>query len=300
MARNARNENDSMQVLRSALPANGNVLPKLRSQKNRITEDKNSLKSNKLRNEGENLKMPNFKIFVAVIFTTFLLAALFAPVFAVTYNLGVTTGQYVKYGNFVGTGPGFEAFGDYGSLTLQITNVAGNHVTLLSTGEFQNGTAIPGNGTASIWDIAAGTEDGAPNTQGPIIAANLNAGDPIPPPDTYTVNSTESRQYIGVTRSVNILSITISTPDYNSSLSYVYDKASGMLLESSSVTTAQGQSGPVTSEYSYSITQTNIFSPTSNTPIPTSQSVPLTYITAAIIVIVIASAIVLLLLRKRV
>ncbi len=236
--------------------------------------------------------MPNFNHFFVLIFTVFLFATLTTPVLAVTYIPGVTTGQYVKYGNFVGTGPGFEGLGDQDSLTLQVTNVVDSQVTLLSTGQFKNGTVTPGNGTVTVWDVAAGTENGEPNTQGPIIAANLNEGNSIPPPDTYTVNSTESRQYLGITRRVNLLSVTISTPDYNSSLTYVYDKVSGMLLESSSQTAVQGESGPVTSEYSYSITQTNIF-----TPLP---SVPETsFIVVAITAIVVALSVVLLFLKKR-
>ncbi len=246
--------------------------------------------------------MPNSKQFFIFLVTVFLVATLVVPVLAATYVPGVTTGDYVKYGNFVGTGPGFEAFGDYDALTLQVTNVAGSQVTLLSTGQFKNSTAIPGNDTVSVWDVSAGTENGAPNTQGPIIAANLNVGEPIPPPGTYAVNNTENRQYIGVTRSVNILSTTISTPDYNSSLTYIYDKASGMLLESSSITTVQGETGPVTSEYAYSITQTNIFSTTSTNPTPANptQNSLTIYIIAIIILIVIILAATLVLLRKRI
>ena len=240
--------------------------------------------------------MSNFKILTALIFAALLLTALAVPVFAVTYNPGVTTGQYVKYGNFVGSGPGFEDFNNYDFLKLEITNVAGNEVTLLSTGQYKNGTAILGNGTTSVWNIEAGTEDGVPNTQGPIIAANLNAGDPIPPPDTYTVNSTENRQYLGVSRSVNILNVMISTPDYNSTLTYVYDKVSGMLLESASQTTTQADPEPVTSQYSYSITETNIFTSTPTGPI----NVPIEYIVIlAIVVIIIVVVAVALLLRKR-
>ncbi|MCL4430619.1 MAG: hypothetical protein M1167_07685 [Chloroflexi bacterium] len=239
--------------------------------------------------------MPNLKTLTALIFATFLLAAFALPVFAVTYNPGVTTGQYVKYGNFVGTGPGFESFRDYDFLTLTITNVAGKEVTLFSTGQFKNGTAFPG--TTSIWNVETGTENGVPSTLGTIVATNLNVGDPIPPLETYTVNSTENRQYLGVTRSVNILSVIISTPDYNSSLTYVYDKASGMLLESTSQTTVQAQPEPVTSEYSYSITGTNTFSSTPTNP---AQNPPTIYILAAIITIIIVLAVVLLLLRKRI
>ena len=48
-------------------------------------------------------------------------------------------------------------------------------------------------------------EDGVPSTQGPIIAANLNQGDAIPPPNTYSVNKTETRIFLGFSRTVNIL-----------------------------------------------------------------------------------------------
>jgi hypothetical protein len=235
--------------------------------------------------------MPNLSTFLTLILSVFFLAFLVFPVFAVTYSAGVMSGQYVKYGNFVEIGPGFEGLGDQDSLTLQVTNVAGSQVTLLSTGQFKNGTDVPGNGTVTVWDVAAGTENGVPSTQGPIIAANLNADNPIPPPDTYTVNSTESRQYLGVTRNVNTLIITISTPDYNSSLTYIYDRTSGMLLESSSQTTAQGESGPVKSEYSYRITQTNIFAPAPSIP-------EATFTVAAITAVIVMLAVVLL--RKRI
>ena len=233
------------------------------------------------------------KLLTNVIFATLLLGLIAVPVLAVTYNPGVTTGQYIKYGNFVGTGPGLEDFSNYDSQTLQVTKVTGTQVTFLTTGQYKNGTATPGNGTVTVWDIAAGTEDGAEKTQGPIIAANLNAGDPIPPQNTYTINSTENRHYLGVARSVNVLSITISTPDYNSSLTYIYDKASGMLLESSSLTTVQGESGPVVSEYSYSTIETNIF-----TSAPSVPEIPVIY--AAIIAIVVALVLVLIMLRKRI
>ena len=237
--------------------------------------------------------MPNYKVLFAICFIVLLLAALAVPVFALTYRPGVTTGQYVKYGNFVGTGPGLEDFGNYDSQTLQVTNVAGTQVTILTTAQYKNGTATPGNGTVTVWDTAAGTEDGAEKTQGPIIAANLNAGDPIPPPNTYTVNSTENRQYLGVTRSINTLSTTISTPDYNSSLTYIYDKASGMLLEASSQITVQGETGPITSEFSYSITVTNIFTPAATVP-------ETTFLFAGAIAIVVALVAVLVLRRKRI
>ncbi len=241
--------------------------------------------------------MSNFKFLSSLVVALVILVALALPVFAIQYNPGVTEGQYVKYGNFVGSGPGYESFIDYGFLNLQVVSVSGNTVTLLSTGQFKNGTALPGNNTTDIWNLETGTDNGTPSTQGPIIAANLNQGDGIPPPNTYSVNQTVSRTYLGVERSVNILNVAVSTPDYNSTLTYVYDKLSGMLLDATSTTTTQAQPSPVTSTYSYSIIETNIFSSTGPSPtVPEFSSNILAF--ALVIVLVFASGTIVLL-RKR-
>ncbi len=208
------------------------------------------------------------KIIIILFSMLIVLTVMALPVFALDYNPGVSTGQYVEYGNFVGEGPGFESFNDYDWQKIQIISVTGKDVTLLFTGQFKDGTPTPGNGSTTVWNIEAGTENGNPSIQGPIIAANLNQGDAIPPPNTYTVNNTETRTYLGVSRSVNILNIMLSTPDYNTTLTFIYDKISGMLLEAASETT-QGQLQPTTSKYAYSITETNIFDSTSPTPTPT-------------------------------
>ncbi len=210
--------------------------------------------------------MSSLRHVTSFIILVVILVALVLPVLAIQYNVGVTSGQYVKYGNFVGSGPGYEAFNDYGFLNLQVISVSGNAVTLLSTGQFKNETALPGNGTTDVWNIETGTDNGTPSTQGPIIAANLNQGDAIPPSNTYSVNQTTDQTYLGITRSVDILNVTVSTPDYNSTLNYVYDKLSGMLLESTSTTTTQAQPLPITSTYSYSVVETNIFGSTSPSP----------------------------------
>jgi len=234
--------------------------------------------------------MTNFKVAIALLSAILILKAFTLPVFAIEYNSGVVKGQYVKYGNFVGTGPGVESFNDYDWLKLEVTSVSGKEITLLSTGQFKNGVAIPGNGTTEVWNVETGTDNGVPSTQGPIIAANLTEGDPIPPPNTYMVNKTENRIYLGASRSVNVLAVTISTQDYDTSLTYVYDRFSGILLESS-VETTQTQTA-TSSAYSYSITETNIFG---STPILTIATIIATI--AVIVIIAVAASLVL---RKRV
>ena len=152
-------------------------------------------------------------------------------------------------------------------------------------------------GTTDVWNVETGTDNGTPSTQGPIIATNLNQGDAIPPPNTYSVNQTADRTYLSTTRSVNILNVTVSTPDYNSTLNYVYDKISGMLLESTSTTTTQAQPQPITSTYSYSIIETNVFGSTS--PSPTVPEFSTTILALAILVITILTVASIFILKKN-
>jgi hypothetical protein len=229
----------------------------------------------------------NLKILTVFLSAFLLLEVFIVPVFAIDYNAGVAKGLYVTYGNFIGDGPGVETFNDYNWSKLEVIDVSGNEITLLSTGQFKNGAAIPGNGTVEVWNVEAGTESGVPSTQGPIIAANLTEGDLIPPPNTYMVNKTENRVYLGASRSVNILAVTVSTPDYSTSLTYVYDRSSGMLLEST-VETTQTQPETVTSTYSYSIIETNLFE--SAPPISISNILIIFVIAAITIIIVLAVA----------
>ena len=242
--------------------------------------------------------MSNLKLLTSLLLGVVLLAAFALPVFAVEYNPGTTAGQYVKYGNFLGTGPHTEAFNDYNWLQLQVTTVSGKSVTLLSTSQYKNGTAVPGNGSINVWNVEAGTEDGLPSTQGPIIAANLNQGDAIPPPNTYSVNRTENRIYLGISRTVNILDVALSTPDYNSTLTYVYDRASGMLLESTTQTATEAQPQPETTTISYSIIETNIFSSTP-TPSRTVPEFPIQIILVTLLIVLVIGASALILLKKR-
>jgi len=235
-----------------------------------------------------------FKFLTVIILAFALLALLVLPVLAVEYNPGVTVGQYIKYGNFVGTGPGVEAINDIGWQKLQITDISGKAITLLFTSHYKNGTATPGNGTVEVWNIETGTENGVPNTQGPIVAANLNQGDAIPPLNTYAVNGTETRTYLGVSRNVDILDVTIPTSSYNTSLSYAYDRASGLLLESTTQTTTQPDPQPITTSISYSIIETNIFgsTPTASPSVPEFPLAILGVIIMAVLIIVATSLII--------
>ena len=72
-----------------------------------------------------------------------LLVTFVAPVLAVEYNPGVSVGQYVKYGNFYVVNLGAVL---YDWEKVEVIAVSGKEVTLLMTGQFKNGTALPHNG----------------------------------------------------------------------------------------------------------------------------------------------------------
>jgi hypothetical protein len=235
--------------------------------------------------------MLSAKLSIAVSLAIVLLATFSAPIFAVQYNPGVSVGQYVKYGVTETS----ETENTLAWYEKEVTAVSGTEVTIHHTGQFKNGTASPERN--SILDVAAGTLNGTPTTLLPVQAANLNEGDAIPPPNTYRINKTETRTYLGVGRSVNIVNTTSSTADYNMSLLVVLDKASGFMLEME-IETTQNKPAPTTSKTSNIVVETNIFA--SPSPEATIIGLPADYFYAiAAIVIIAIIAAVAIMLRKR-
>lgn len=227
----------------------------------------------------------------------FLLTVSVYPVFAVEYNPGVSVGQYVKYGNIVGTQNG-ENINEIDWLLIEVIAVSGKEVTLRTSGQFNNGTAIPTSGRTIVYNIENGTMTSDNMTSsyafGPIIAANLNEGDLIPPTSySYIVNETETRMYLNVSRSVNILNMTYSDANFTNKWSMVFDKASGMMLEFLLEFT-QTADPATTTNSSYSVVETNIFTTSAELPFYLQQ-----WFLIAIIVIVVAVIVVVAFLMRR-
>ena len=196
--------------------------------------------------------MSNSRLRITITLVSVLLVALATPAMALEYNPGVSVGQYVKYE--VTENP--ETENTVAWFRWAVTAVSGTEVTLQRTGQFKNDTAFPEH--SAIIDIAAGTANGTAHTLLPIQAANLNEGDAIPPPNTYKINKTETRTYLSIGRSVNIINTTSSTADYNMSLLVVFDRASGFMLEME-IETTQNEPVPTTSKVSDIVAETNIF-----------------------------------------
>ena len=180
------------------------------------------------------------------------MAAFVAPVCATDYNLGVSVGSWVKYGNYVVTTPAETIISPDWSM-IEVTGVSGKEVTLRITGAYMNGTAIPA--STVVCNIESGMSSGF---QRYIIAANLNTGDKtLNLAVSDIINTTETRTVLGTSRSVNILNFTASYPSQNIKIAYIYDQASGMQIGMEMETTLIAQA--VTYTNSYRIIDTNIF-----------------------------------------
>ena len=240
------------------------------------------------------------------------------PVFAVVYsqssvayNPGVSVGQYVKYGNFVALPTPPVGFG---WMKIEVTAVYGKQITLLATGELENGTAIPTSGTSATYNVESGKMNETTDyTYGVIIAGNLNEGDLVPPLGAgFKVNKTETRTYNGVSRAVNIIETTYSDANYENHWTIVYDKIAGISLEFGFEVSQK--SSATTTKTTYSVTETNLFSssePTASpagtnapeSPEPTTFNLlpiePLTAIIIVVVIVLVITAATLLLKKRR-
>ncbi len=243
--------------------------------------------------------MHTSKVTIAAITAILMLVISLAnPVLAATYLPGVTKGQYVKYGNFIGSGPDMDVYSSNDWMKYEVADINMSVVTLLLTGQFKNGTAILGNGDYWVYDVTfIYSVNTTASTYSPIIASNLTRGDLV---GTYVlsprdvINDTQTRTYLGVSRTVNILEYTNTSANSNR-LTCIYDQQSGILLEIDGESTeTQSQ---VTRHFSYSVTDTNIFG--SNAPILGLPPIILYTIVVGAVAAIIASVIVVFKLRSR-
>jgi hypothetical protein len=253
--------------------------------------------------------MGNLRCKIVLILGFVLVMVLAFPVLAVDYSPGVSTGQYVKYGNFVM----IPAPDNPISWTRSdVTQVSGAEVSLRNSGQLEDGEVIPGSGSVTTFNVATGKVNGTLEytddyMYGGVFAANLNEGEVMPPPDSgWVVNKTETRTYLGVSRSVNIIektgsrSVDIeelgSVANYSYHGTLVFDKISGIVLEFGIVLT---QEDPAKIESaSYSITETNIFGGSTPTP-PSNAALPIEYLYAAAAVAIVVIVGLLIYSKKR-
>ena len=240
--------------------------------------------------------MSNVKLRIAIALALLVFATSFASIRATDYNPGVSSGQYAKYGNFYGTGSS-STFNDADWMRIDVVDVSEKNVTLHMSGMYKNGTNADESG--SIVNVETGAVNGSSGGYFIVIAANLKEGDVIPgavgPTGPLTINTTDTRSYLGASRAINILNLTTSTGGYmDYSYIEIYDQVSGILLElnMSATSTLYPASNM---QMSFSITETNIFSAS---PIDVVAN-NLIYIVIAVVLIIIVVAAVVLMRRKK-
>lgn len=136
-------------------------------------------------------------------------------------------------------------------LKLTVAGISGTNVTCQIWGQFANGTQETGTGSVDV-------ETGSGNLTTYIVAANLNASDPIYTGSwNYTgaiVNETLTRNYLGSDVEVNHMNLTQSIGylglSLNMSVNMLWFRDSGVLAETVlNITTVQ--SGVETWEYEH-------------------------------------------------
>lgn len=149
------------------------------------------------------------------------------PAIAVEYEPGLSVGQWARYGEIINT---IVDPVNISAWMVEVTAVSGKTVTLHTVGELKSGTTVEE--SIDVCDVEAGKINGTKAHWMPVIAADLKEGDALPPFElSMKINKTETRTYIGVSRTVNIYNAAVGSPESRSSTSLVYDKASGILLE---------------------------------------------------------------------
>lgn len=175
---------------------------------------------------------------------------------AATYAFGVKVGDFVKYApsaafsSNVSSTPKPEFIMDFQagrSLRLDVQSISGNNATEKLTESFNNGT-VSDRVQFVNWDIQT-LQGNASGSQGPtlgsipfLISGGLTAGDKLCPGtnsmcaltinQTQTVMSTPMTMpvYAGVSRDINLISMAMKSPQFNSTIAEYWDKPTGALV----------------------------------------------------------------------
>jgi hypothetical protein len=223
---------------------------------------------------------------IGAILAFVLLVTFVTPVLAVEYNPGVRAGDYVKYGNYEGVNAG-----NFSWEKKEVVAVSGKTVTLLTTGQYKNGTNIPSVGVTFV-NLETGETNETHSDLKSVIAAELQQGDLVPP-GKLAVNRTEIRTYVGgVSRTVNVLVEEFSLGDLNVRATAVYDKVSGMALEWENWAT---RPPGIPFSIQYNVVETNLWEVSSPPP----QLETLYFVLAAAVIAIAIAITVVVVIRKR-
>lgn len=186
----------------------------------------------------------NKKIILLTLVSVFLLSATIVTSSAQTRIVGVSEGNWFKYGeitvnwssndpNATFPPPGYEGWEELNEtewMLMTVADVYGTNITIQTVQRFKNGTEktesgdidITGDGNMTIW----------------AISANLDAGDTVYASEAYSewrINETIVRTYPDSVRDTNHLNMTVEQSEtdyyYYNSMSFYWDKPTGIIVE---------------------------------------------------------------------
>jgi hypothetical protein len=239
---------------------------------------------------------PKVKVVIELFLVILAVFVFVVPVLAVDYSPGVSAGKYVKFSIYALNIP------QQYVMTwekIEVVRVIGEEVDWQITGEMANGSAAAYSGETFFTNVQTGTTNYTHSSLAPLIAGDLNTGDKISMGSSSVVNTTETMTYLGVSRSVNVLTVISSRVTANglrdnTNTTYVYDKASGMLLENELKSYHVDRS--LSNTYvDLTVSETNLFS------IQKSQDVPLWILIPAVVIAILVpvSATVIVVSRRK-
>jgi len=185
------------------------------------------------------------------------LLVLVVPTCLGAYSVGVRAGDWVKYrGTASGLGSGeFLGLSGMDWMKGEVLSVSGTTVTVQMTAHYKN---VSEQVQRLVGDMASSSG----NLTFMIMLAGLEKGDAFPlamfgsGEVGLVINDTVSRTYLGASRGVNVLSISVSE-DYASVEAHAYwDQVTGVLMELSMQVSAMGQ----TMQMSIEAIETNMWS----------------------------------------
>ncbi len=156
------------------------------------------------------------------------------PCFAAA-SVGVKPGDWVKYQGSISGLPAGESYGldyidDIEWMKAEVHSVSGNTVTLTMTMHSKNGSE-------SVQTISGDVLSGSGDLTFLIMPAGLEKGDVLPSSmfdlgqAGMTVNAVESRSYLGASRSVSAVTMSVSESYADVDFHAYWDKATGFLME---------------------------------------------------------------------
>jgi hypothetical protein len=227
-------------------------------------------------------RKPAFVLLLVHLTIVGLLVSSVYPAVATTYSPGVKAGDFVKYGtvsasfssNVSGT-PTPQSIKDLqatSSVRLDVQSVSGNNVTEKVTESFSNGTADKTQffvWTVQTFQANASSSNFFSVSSLPLAAGGLTTNDKICTGTNSqcngSFNQTVSRTYAGAARSVNALTITMSSGGNSISISGYWDQSTGVLDELSasfSFTSPGSPANKETAALDVANTQTSLWSAT--------------------------------------